>query len=299
MWNRSVNVDMKHVSTFPLWRARRRQAQLLKLASYAVLIAGCLVLLFPLFWQVTTSLKTDTDAMRWPPVWLPMPPQWQNYPELFNRFPFWVYIGNSVFISVMVIVGTLLSSSLAAYGFARLRMPGRDAIFVLLLATLMLPGIVLVIPQFVMFQRLQWINTYNPLIIPAFFGSPFFIFLLRQFFLTIPRELEDAARMDGAGYLRIWAQIMIPLARPALIAVAIYSFVGAWNDFIGPLIYLSDQERYTVAVALRYLAGGIRTRPELPLLMAATTLAILPCLIVFFMAQRSFMQGQVFTGVKG
>ena len=287
------------LSPSPLRRARHRQAQLVRLASYVVLMAGCVVFLFPLFWQVTTSLKTSADTLRWPPVWLPVPPQWQNYTELFKRFPFWVYAGNSIFISVMVIFGTLVSSSLAAYGFARLRMPGRDALFVLLLATLMLPGIVLVIPQFVMFQRLQWINTYNPLIIPAFFGSPFYIFLLRQFFLTIPRELEDAARMDGASYLRIWAQVIMPLAYPALIAVAIYSFVGTWNDFIGPLIYLSDQERYTVAVALRYLAGGVRSRPEYHLLMAATTLSILPCLIVFFVSQRWFMQGQVFTGVKG
>lgn len=283
----------------PLRRNRQVQSRLVRLASYAILITGCIVFLIPLFWQVTTSLKTSPDAMRWPPVWIPLPPQWQNYTEVFGRFPFWIYAGNSLFISVMVIVGTITSSSLAAYGFARLRMPGRDAIFVLLLATLMLPGIVLVIPQFVMFQRLQWINTFNPLIIPAFFGSPFFIFLLRQFFLTVPRDLEDAARMDGASYLRIWGQIMLPLAGPALIAVAIYSFVGTWNDFLGPLIYLSDQEKYTVAVALRYLQGGMRSRPEYHLLMAAATLSILPCILLFFVAQRWFMQGQVFTGVKG
>lgn len=283
----------------PARRRKHRRARLVRAASYLVLLAGSALFLLPLFWQVTTSLKTPVDTLRWPPVWLPAPPQWGNYAEVFERFPFFVYAGNSLFISAMVILGTTLSSSLAAYGFARLRMPGRDAIFVLLLATLMLPGVVLVIPQFVMFQRLQWINTYNPLIIPAFFGSPFFIFLFRQFFLSIPRELEDAARMDGASYLRIWGQIMMPLAWPALIAVAIYSFVGTWNDFLGPLIYLSDQEKYTVAVALRYLSGGMRSRPEYHLLMAAATLSILPSIALFFLAQRWFIQGQVFTGVKG
>jgi len=284
----------------PRWYQNRRVVGRLKaVLSYVLLGIGSLLFLAPLFWQVTTSLKTSADTMKYPPVWLPLPPQWQNYAELFERFPFWRYAANSMLVTTLVIIGTVLSSSLAAYGFARLRMRGRDLIFMMLLSTLMLPGIVLVIPQFVLFQRLQWINTYNPLIVPAFFGSPFSIFLLRQFFLTVPRDLEDAARMDGAGYLRIYAQIMLPLAWPALVAVSIYSFIGTWNDFFTPLIYLSDQDKYTVSVALRYLAGSVRSRPENHLLMAATTLSIIPCLLVFLAAQRWFIQGTVITGSKG
>ena len=291
---------LEHVKVEPHWYRNRQVLTRLKhRLSYVVLGLGCLLFLAPLLWQVTTSLKTSADTMRYPPVWLPLPPQWDNYLTLFERFPFWRYAANSLFISTMVIVGTVLSSSLAAYGFARLRMPGRDLIFLLLLSTLMLPGIVLVIPQFVLFQRLQWVNTYYPLIVPAFFGNPFYIFLLRQFFMTIPRDLEDAARIDGAGYVRIFAQIIMPLASPALIAVALYSFIATWNDFITPLIYLSDRERFTVSVALRFLAGGMRTRPENHLLMAAATLSILPCIAVFLAAQRWFVQGVVVTGSKG
>lgn len=267
--------------------------------SYFVLIAGSLLFLLPLFWMVSTSLKTSAETTRYPPVWFPVPLQWQNYVTLFERFPYWQFFLNSLLVTGSVIGGTLLSCSLAAYGFARLRMPGKDLIFMLLLSTLMLPGIVLVIPQFVLFHRFGWINSFRPLIIPAFFGNVFYIFLLRQFFMTVPRELEDAARIDGASYLRIWAQIMLPLATPALLAVALYSFVVSWNDFFGPLLYLSDQEQYTVAVALNFLAGGIRSRPEHHLLMAAATLSVIPCLLVFFSVQRWFMQGTVITGVKG
>jgi multiple sugar transport system permease protein/sn-glycerol 3-phosphate transport system permease protein len=264
-----------------------------------VLGVGSLLFLAPLIWQLTTSLKTSADTVRYPPVLFSNPPQWQNYAMLFERFPFARYAANSALVTSLVIVGTLLSSSLAAYGFARLRMPGRDLIFLILLSTLMLPGIVLVIPQFVLFQRLQWVNTYYPLVVPAFFGNAFSTFLLRQFFLSIPHELEDAARIDGAGYFRTYAQIALPLAWPALLAVALYTFVGAWNDFITPLIYLGDRDMYTLPVALRFLQGSVRSRPEHHLLMAAATLAILPCVVVFLVAQRWFIQGTVVTGVKG
>ncbi len=267
--------------------------------TYMVLVVGSLLFFTPLFWQISTSLKTSAQAQAFPPVWIPSPVQFENYAALFERFPMATYIANSVFITVAVIIGTVVSSSLAAYGFARLRMPGRDLIFLILLSTLLLPGVVLIIPQFVMFQRLQWVNTYNPLIVPSFFGSAFSIFLLRQFFLTIPRELEDAARIDGAGFLRTFVQVVLPMAWPAVIAVALYTFLGAWNDFLGPLLYLSDQEKYTLPVALRFLQGSMRTRPENHLLMAAATVSMIPCILVFVFAQRWFMQGQVFTGVKG
>lgn len=281
-------------------RPRRRQrGRLARALSYAILITGSVLFLAPLVWQLTTSLKTSPDTIRFPPVLISTPPAWENYPALFERFPFWQYAWNSTMVTSLVIIGTVLSSSLAAYGFARLRMPGRDAIFLMLLSTLMLPGLVLTIPQFVLFQRLQWINTYFPLVVPSFFGSAFSIFLMRQFFLTLPRELEDAAKIDGAGYGRIYAQIALPLAWPAILAVALYTFVGTWNDFITPLIYLSEKELFTLPVALRFLQGGMRSRPEHHLLMAASTLAILPCVLVFLVAQRWFIQGTVVSGVKG
>lgn len=282
------------------WHQNRRvRARLGAALSYLTLGVGGILFLLPLYWQFSTSLKTSADTLVYPPIWVPWPPQWGNYAELFERFPFWTYAANSFFIASLVILGTVLSSSLAAYGFARLNMPGRDLIFILLLSTLMLPGVVLVIPQFILFQKFQWLDTYYPMIVPAFFGSPFSIFLLRQFFLTIPRDLEDAARIDGAGYFRIYWQIILPLATPALIAVAIYTFLASWNDFLTPLLYLSDKERYTVAVALRFLSGSMRSRPEHHLLMAATTLSILPCIVLFLFAQRWFIQGTVITGSKG
>jgi multiple sugar transport system permease protein/sn-glycerol 3-phosphate transport system permease protein len=228
-----------------------------------------------------------------------MNPQWQNYLELMDRFPYLIYARNSLIISLSVIFGTVFSNSLAAYGFARLRMPGKDLIFMMLLSTLMLPGVVLIIPQFVIFQTLKWTNTYYPLIVPAFFGNAFYLFLMRQFFMSVPRELEDAARIDGAGYFRIYSQIILPLSKTVLITVALFTFVATWNDFFGPLIYLSDSQKYTIAVALRYLQGSVRSRPENHLLMAAATLSAIPCILVFFAAQRQFIQGTVITGVKG
>lgn len=282
------------------WQSNRKTQTLVKHgASYVLLLIGGVLFLLPFFWQITTSLKTSADTVLYPPVLVSNPLQWQNYATLFERFPFGQYIVNSSLVTSLVIIGTVMSNSLAAYGFARLRMPGRDLIFILLLSTLMLPGIVLIIPQFVLYSRLQWINTYYPLILPAFFGNAFYLFLMRQFLLTLPHELEDAAKMDGAGYLRTYAQIILPQALPVILAVVLYAFVATWNDFLSPLIYLSEKELYTLPVALRYLAGGIRNRPEYHLLMAASTLSILPCIVLFVIAQRWFIQGTVVSGVKG
>jgi multiple sugar transport system permease protein/sn-glycerol 3-phosphate transport system permease protein len=295
-----MTADVTNVPAPGSWhRSRRLQRIARTVATYVFLGLGSLLFLVPLFWQVSTSLKTSPETIKIPLVWLPAVPQWHNYVDLLERFPFFRYAGNSLFITAMVVIGTVLSNSLAAYGFARLRMPGRDLILMVLLSTLMLPATLLIIPQFLIFQKLAWTNTYLPLIVPAFFGNAFYIFLFRQFFLTIPRDLEDAARIDGAGYLRIYAQIILPLSKPAILTVALLTFVATWNDFFSPLIYLSDSDKYTIAVALRYLQGSVRTRPETHLLMAATTLSIIPPLIVFFLAQRQFIQGTVITGVKG
>lgn len=281
------------------WRRQQGRTQISHGLTYIVLLLGSVLFLLPLIWQLLTSLMSGAQTMQYPPVWLPNPPQWQNYVVLFTERGLGTGIINSVFVTTLSIIGTVLSSSLAAYGFARLRMPGKNVIFMLLLSTLMLPSIVLIIPQFMLFQRFQWINTFYPLIVPAFFGNAFYIFLLRQFLISVPRDLEEAAWIDGAGYVRTFFQVAVPMIWPAMIAVAVYTFVATWNDFLTPLIYLSDESKYTLAIALRYLQGSTRSRPETQLAMAASMVAIIPCVLVFLAAQRWFVQGTVITGVKG
>ncbi len=267
--------------------------------SYLLLCAVSAVILIPLFWMLSTSLKKQMDVYIFPPVWIPRPPQWGNYLTVLTNFNFPLYALNTAFITVSVIVGTLISCSMAGYGFARLRAPGRNLIFLILLATMMLPYTVVMIPVFVLFKDLRWLDTFKPLIVPAFFGNVFYIFLLRQFFMTISSELEDAARIDGCSSLQIYYRIMLPLAQPALLAVAVFTFVDAWNDFMGPLIYLSSEGKRTIALALAFYQGSTRVGPQLHLLMAASFMAVAPCIIVFYFAQRHFIQGIVFTGVKG
>jgi len=278
---------------------RKRAGLLGRALIYTLLIVGAGVLLIPFFWMVSTSLKEQWDAYQFPPVWVPNPPQWQNYPMALTLAPFHVYFANTVRIVAFTVVGTLLSSSLAAYAFARLRAPGRDSVFLVLLATMMLPYAITMVPVFMLFNALGWVNSYKPLIVPAFFGNVYYIFLLRQFFLTIPRELEQAARIDGCNSFRIYWNIMLPLSLPALATVSIFQFMDSWNDFLGPLIYLRDEPLRTIAVGLAYFVGSNRVGPQMHLMMAASFVALLPELILFFFAQRLFIQGIVFTGVKG
>jgi multiple sugar transport system permease protein/sn-glycerol 3-phosphate transport system permease protein len=280
-------------------QSKRRREQLRLGLAYALILVGTVVVLMPLAWMISTSLKTMGDTYLFPPRWIPDPPQWDNYVAAMTQFPFPLYALNSTIVCGSVIAGTLLSCSLAAYGFARLRMPGRNLIFYIILTTIMLPSTVTLLPLYSFFINLGWLNTFKPLIVPAFFGNAFYIFLLRQFFLTIPPELEDAARIDGASYFGIYRRIMVPLARPALIAVAIFSFNDSWNDFFTPLIYLSDPTKYTVAVGLSFFQGDARNATEINWLMAASFVALVPCLIIFFFAQRLFIKGIVFTGIKG
>jgi multiple sugar transport system permease protein len=209
------------------------------------------------------------------------------------------YALNTFTIVGSVMIGTIFSCSFSAYGFARLRAPGRDFIFMLLLATLMIPGAVTLVPTYLLFNTFGWVNTLLPLIVPAFFGNAFFIFLLRQFYMSIPRELEEAATIDGAGPVRIWWHIMLPLSKPALATVAVFTFVATYNDFFTPLIYLTDDSRRTIAVALSYFQGSPRVGPQMHLLMAAVALSIIPPLILFLAAQRYFVRGIVTTGLKG
>lgn len=278
----------------------RRTGQTIQFSiTYVLLIAGALIIAVPFFWMISTSLKQQMDVYIFPPQWIPSPLVWKNYQTVVTIWPFFLYAGNSAFIAISCIIGMLVSSSLAAYGFARLRAPGRDVLFLIMLATLMLPGQVTLIPIYVLFSKLGWIDSFKPLIVPAFFGGPFNIFLLRQFFLSLPFELEDAARVDGCSSLQTFYRIMLPLAMPALAVVAIFEFVFEWNDFFQPLIYINSPNKQTLALALQLFQGSDATEPQLNLLMAASFLCILPILLLFTIAQKYFIQGIVFTGVKG
>lgn len=274
-----------------VWRSLGR------IAIYAALVIGALWFLLPLLWMITSSLKPKTEIYQYPPVVLPWPPRWQNYTDLFAVWTFWIYLRNTLIITVPSVLGQVLSSSLVAYGFARMRWRGRDLVFIIVLATLMLPFQVTMIPLYIIFRQLNWIGTFAPLIVPNFFGSAFDIFLLRQFFMGIPSELSDAARIDGCNHLRIYWQIVLPLAKPALATVALFEFLYNWNDFLGPLIYLQDNSTYTLSLALQDFQN-IR-QPEPQLLMVAATLMIVPITIVFFFAQRTFIRGIALTGLKG
>ena len=276
------------------WRQRGQ-----RLALLLVIFGGAVVIMFPLAWMVATSLKQAGDVYLYPPVWIPNPPQWGNYAEVLAVADFGHYFLNSTLVSGLTVIGSVLSCAMAGYSFSRLRSPGRNLIFVVLLSTLMLPSTVTIVPTFVVFQRLGWLNTFNPLIVPAFFGNAFYIFLLRQFFMTIPLDLEDAGRIDGANSAQIFLRIMLPLATPALMTVAIFSFIGSWNDFFYPLIYLNSEDMYTVALGVANFQGSTRVGPQMQLLMAASFMATIPVLIVFFLAQRFFIRGIVFTGIKG
>ena len=248
-------------------------------------------------WMLSTSLKTTDETAAIPVKWIPSALQWQNYPDALGALPFALYFRNTAIITFTSLLGTLLSAALVSYGFARLRAPGRDLLFLLVLSTLILPAQVTLIPQFIMFTKLHWVNTFAPLIVPNFFGSAFNIFLLRQFFMTVPKEMDEAAIMDGASWFQVWYRIMLPLSLPALGIIAIFQFIYSWNDFFDQLIYLNNNDVWTVAMGLQGFTasyGGTAWN----LLMAASLVAVLPCIVLFFLAQRYFVQGIVVSGVK-
>lgn len=252
--------------------------------------------LLPLLWMVSSSLKPEHQIFAMPPQFIPNPPRWENYIEALTYVPFGRYALNTLFIAVVTIIGHLFSCALIAYAFARLRAPGRDTLFLLVLATMMLPYPVTMVPVYMLFNALGWVNSYLPLVVPAFFGSPFYIFLLRQFFLNIPLELEDAASLDGANRLQILWYIILPLSKPALATVAIFTFQATWNDFLGPLIYLHDRSLYTVTLGLDFFRSTYDV--NWAYLMAASLVTMLPVVIIFFAAQRYFIEGIAITGVK-
>jgi multiple sugar transport system permease protein len=271
-------------------------------AVYLVMIVLGIVFIFPFFWTVSSSLKQVWELTTFPPTWLPETPQWQNYTYVLQKVPFLRWTWNSIVVVLLSTVGTVISASIVAYSFARFRYRGRNLIFILTLATMMLPAQVTLIPQFVLFHKLGWIETIRPLWVPSWFGGgAFFIFLFLQFFLSLPRELDEAALIDGAGYPRIFWNILMPLSKPVVATVAVISFIAGWNDFINPLIYLHTPDKYTLAVGLNYFRSLPETSgmPTQHLLMAASVMVIAPVLIVFFSAQRYFVQGIVLSGIKG
>ena len=265
---------------------------------YLALIVGMVIVILPFLWMVSTSLKTPAAVFKIPTVWIPNPIVWENYPNSMTVLPFVRYIMNTAQITLLAVIGATFSGSLAAFAFARLRWRGRNFMFVLVLATLMLPFQVIMIPQFILFRSLQWLDTYLPLVVPAFFGgSAFNIFLLRQYFMTISRELDDAAIIDGCTRFGVYWRIILPLSKAALMTVVIFIVQNRWQSFLVPLIYLFDQKKYTLALGLRLFQDQYTTDWEL--MMAAATVSVLPVLLVFYFGQRYFIQGVVFTGVKG
>lgn len=281
------------------WAARLRNGEFWwRVFIWGVLLAGSVIMILPFLWLLSSSFKPEMDIFIFPPKWIPDPWRPQNYVDALTYKPFNIYITNTLIIVALNMVAILFTSSLCAYGFARIRFWGRDFWFVLVLSTMMVPYFVLMVPQFVIFSRLGWIDTFLPLTVPLFFGGGAFnIFLLRQFFRTLPEELADAARIDGCSEFRIYWNIMLPLAKPALAAVAIFTFLNGWNDFIGPLLYLNSPEKFTVAIGLATFRSVMRTRYDL--LMAASSAMILPVIVLFFFAQRYFIQGVVISGLKG
>ena len=293
----AIEQGVKWRRTAAAWSRLPWQRTLARVLTYAVLVACSFAMLMPLFWMVTSSLKQNYAVFTFPPVWMPQPPRWDNYPAALTFLPFVDFFRNTMFIALSTTIGALLSNTLVAYAFARLEARGKELLFYLALSTLMLPYAVVMIPQFVIFSKLGWVNTFAPLIVPSFFGNPFFIFLLRQFFRAIPRELEDAAALDGAGVLQTIFRVILPVSIPALVSVVIFQIQATWNDFLGPLLYLSREPLYTIQLGLQYFLsedGGAWNW-----LMAVSTVSIVPVMLMFFFAQRLFIRGIVMTGFKG
>jgi multiple sugar transport system permease protein len=269
---------------------------------FAILVVFALVFILPFYWTIITSLKSADEIYIFPPEWLPPVPRWVNYVEVWSVVPYARFVENTLVVAVLGVIGQVGTATLVAYGFARFRFPGRDLLFLITLGTLILPAEVLLVPTFLLFKYLGWLNTLAPLIVPHWFGGgAFFIFLLRQFFLTLPRDFDDAAKVDGAGPLRILWSVLGPLSKPALATAAILSFLARWNEFLQPVIYLNSPDRFTLAVGITYFQeqGSLGGKPLTHLLMAAALMMALPCIILFFVGQRYFVQGVTLSGIKG
>ncbi len=274
-----------------------RESQTTRALIFGVLTLISISTLIPFLWMLSTSLKENYAVFAYPPEWIPRPVTIEAYFKIFTMIPFGKQLLNSIIVSVSVTLGQLIFCSLAAFSFSRIEYPGRDTIFVLYLATLMVPGYVTLIPGYVLMTWLHWVNTLNALIIPRLFGAAYGTFLLRQFFMTIPFELQDAATIDGCGHLRIYGQIMLPLIKPALATLGLFTFMGTWNDFFWPLIVTNSEEVKTLIVALATLSRSYFST-DWPTMMAGATVSLLPMLVLFGFAQKYFVEGVVLTGIK-
>jgi multiple sugar transport system permease protein len=279
------------------------------LLAIAILLLGSVIMVFPFYWMTATSLASPAQAAESASArsfhWLPTDPQWSNYPHALQKigsrpwYGFLDALSNTIVITTLCVIGQVLSCSLVGYAFARLRFRGRDSLFIIMIATMMLPAQVTMIPLFLLFRSFGWVDTILPLVIPAFFGTPFFIFMFRQFFAQIPEALVEAARLDGCGHLGVWRRVMLPLCKPVIAITAVFTFIATWNDFLGPLIYLQSEDKMTLAVALNQFQNQYGDFSDMNLLMAASIVTMLPCIILFFVAQRQFVGGLSLGAVKG
>ncbi|MEH7380556.1 carbohydrate ABC transporter permease [Bacillus sp. JJ1533] len=293
--NKNVKFGGKKVSYHQNVKVKKRISQTILLI---VLLAGSVLILAPIWWMFATSLKDMKEIMTYPPTFIPKEWHWENYKITLEKAPFIRYTMNTLTITTMVVIGNVLSNSFIAYGFAKIKFKGRNLLFACVLATMMIPGFVTLIPQYVLYAKLGWLNTYLPLIVPAFFGSAFNIFLLRQFYMGISNELIEAAKIDGANHLYIWWKIAMPLAKPAVATIAIFSFNGAWNDFLGPVLFLNDESLYTLQLGLQVFKGMNDTQWNF--LMAGSLMVLIPVITIFFFFQRYFIEGMNITaGTKG
>ena len=277
---------------------------LTQVVKYSIILLLSVSFLLPLYWMAMSALKTPEQVFTIPPIWFPVPARWINYIEAWQVDEFTLFLFNTVFrYCLPVVIGTVVSNTLVAYSFGRLKWPGRDYLFAICLMTMMIPGQVTMVPVFIIFKHLGWVNSFKPLVVPTFFAGAYNIFLLRQFFRTIPEELSDSARIDGANEFQILTYVILPLVKPALAVVALFSFMGAWNDYMGPLIYINQSDLFPISLGLASLSAtlnqvGIKGLAY-PYLMAVSTIVTIPIILIFFFAQRTFIEGIALTGMKG
>ena len=271
--------------------------RLKKLPIHLILIGLGFFFLLPFIWMLSTALKSDQQVLVNPPIWIPNPVMWENFARAINYIPFFRYMGNTTVIAVLDVLGTVVACPLVAYGLSRLEWKGRELLFFITIAVMMIPQEVTMVPTFILFNKIGLTGTYVPLFIQSFFGRPFMIFLLRQFFMNLPHDLEDAARVDGASEFYIYVKIMLPLVVPGVLTVALFRFMNSWNDFLGPLLYLSDEKRYTLSIGLQMFTTQYKT--EWSLLMATALMITLPVIIIYFIVQKRFIEGITFSGIKG
>ncbi|CAH0117910.1 MULTISPECIES: carbohydrate ABC transporter permease [unclassified Paenibacillus] len=279
---------------------KRKKVTAGQIVAFLILLVCTVAMLSPLFFMVSTSLKTTKEMLRFPPTWIPEVFAWDNFRTLFTNeeIKFGILYKNSLIIAISSVIGTVMSSALVAYGFARFRAKGKQILFMLMISTMMLPYPAIMIPQFILFSELGWMDTFLPLIVPAFFGSAYQIFLLRQFFSTLPNELYDSGKIDGCSEFRMFWNIALPLSGPAIATVAIFTFIWTWNDLLAPVLYLSSQEKFTLPIGMAAMISSKFRISPWNLLMCASILTVLPIIVLFSVAQKRFTEGIVLTGIK-